>query len=649
MMLAKRCLMMLAKRCLLTGVVVAFVFSLAATLRAQTPASGGEAEARKERERRALAILEDVINEGQTLKLAENRIRVQMLVATLLWSREQERARALLKEAQDALNSLAGAASDYSHPQSAENFEIFLQLRREILNLLASRDAQAALGFLRATRRPVAAMTLRDSSRMPDEEASLELNLAGRLAAQDPKQALRLGEESLSKGLSGSLINLLQQLRAKDAEAARKLTGSIVQKLRGVDLANNYETMNLTTSLLNMTRPATASAAAASSGGAGAPSVAAPSNAAPTMTTSTTAAHASVEAAPVIVLDEQTRRDLLDAAAAAVINTQTNRLHPFQGLTKALQEQMAEVEKSAPARAASLRRKLAEFDKIVDPRVKAWREQQSVMESGSLESIVEAAGKAPAEMREALYSQAAWKALSQGDSERARTLAAHISQPQQRAQMLREIDRQTGWRALEQRNFEEAQRALARNLAPQERIPLLIGLAQMAGAQEETKKAARAYLEEAVSLMGGRAENQILFSLKLQLAEAFAGTEPARGFELLEEAVDHLNELLSAAAMLNGYGFDAFKDGELRPHQGYSWGALLEQSINVLSALAPGDFGRALALAQRFERAEVRVMFRLGLAQRFLEQPVDGRTQVRSGDGTTISTRPTMQPIVIEP
>lgn len=617
-------------------------------IRAQTSlpdeaASRAEASEQKERERKALLVLEDVISEGQTLKLPENRIRVEMLVAVLLWTRDEERARTLFKEAQDTLVTFINASADYSNPQAAGNLETFSQLRHELLNLLAKRDPQAALNFLRATRRPTAPAVPARTGRGVDEETALELNLAGQIAAQDPKQALRLAEESLSKGLGSALVNVLLQLRTKDAEAARKLTSSIVQKLRGMDFSNDYEAMNLLTSLVNLTRPASASVSGGNSSS--------PTNAATAATTTTTMSSGQRpnEAAPVVGTDEQTRRELLDTAVSAIINTQTNRLHPLQGLAKALQDQMPEVEKSVPTRIAPLRRKLAEFEKIVDPRVRAWRDQQAVIESGSIDSLLEAAAKSPPDMREQLYSQAAWKAMGQGDTERARLLAEKITHPQQRAQLLREIERQTGWRALEQRNLEEAQRALVRASTPEERVPLLIGLAGIAATKEETKKQARAFLDEAISLIGVRAENQVLFSLKLQVAETYAQLDAARSFELVEEGVEHLNELVAAAAVLNGFGFDAFKDGEMTPRNGYPWSALAEQSVNVLATLARTDFDRAAAIAQRFARPDVRVMIRLGFAQRLLDENSEERSTLPLRNaGMLPPPPPMMRAIVID-
>jgi hypothetical protein len=135
------------------------------------------------------------------------------------------------------------------------------------------------------------------------------------------------------------------------------------------------------------------------------------------------------------------------------------------------------------------------------------------------------------------------------------------------------------------------------------------------------KKEARGFLEEARSLVDGRVANQMQFNLKLQVAQAYAEFEPTRGFEMLESAIDQLNRLIDAAATLDGFGGqDAFKDGEMKAQGGFMWNELVRMSVNGLTALGRTDFDRARAATERFERADVRVIARLAMAQAMLGQ-----------------------------
>ena len=75
---------------------------------------------------------------------------------------------------------------------------------------------------------------------MKDGEKALELRLAGQIAAKNPQLALKLGLESLAKGLSNDLLSVLSQLQQKDKEAALSFYKAIVDKLKSVNLAQDY-------------------------------------------------------------------------------------------------------------------------------------------------------------------------------------------------------------------------------------------------------------------------------------------------------------------------------------------------------------------------------------------------------------------------
>lgn len=65
---------------------------------ARGPASEAVHQSREANERKAAALLEEVVLEGRELRLAENRIRVLSTLADLLWPRDESRARALFRE-----------------------------------------------------------------------------------------------------------------------------------------------------------------------------------------------------------------------------------------------------------------------------------------------------------------------------------------------------------------------------------------------------------------------------------------------------------------------------------------------------------------------------------------------------------------------
>src|ERR1041384_1732862 len=60
-----------------------------------------------EREKNAYRLLDQVIDEAQSLHLAENRVRIQINAADMLWDQNQARARSLFSMAAESVAELA--------------------------------------------------------------------------------------------------------------------------------------------------------------------------------------------------------------------------------------------------------------------------------------------------------------------------------------------------------------------------------------------------------------------------------------------------------------------------------------------------------------------------------------------------------------
>src|SRR5215213_10436789 len=68
------------------------------------PPSAEELEKQKaEREKNAYRLLDQVIDEAQSLRLAENRVRIQISAADMLWDQNQGRARSLFATAAEGI------------------------------------------------------------------------------------------------------------------------------------------------------------------------------------------------------------------------------------------------------------------------------------------------------------------------------------------------------------------------------------------------------------------------------------------------------------------------------------------------------------------------------------------------------------------
>jgi hypothetical protein len=549
-----------------------------------------------ELERKALALLNDVIGETPSLKLVENRLTLQAVAAEILWPRDQERTREIFNAAASDL-SAAASGIETDDPQYQNHVNVILQMRQRMLGIIAARDPKLALEFLRATRQPPPPVQPGANFRQPDQELMLEAQLAQQIAARDPQQALRIAEDVLSRGLSSNLTPLLDQLRTRDPEGAARLATNIVKKLRTANFVVDHEAMGIASYLLLSTRPAESSAAAN-----GQTNIAAGQN-----------------NSRRLLLDEAARRELVNLLVNAAASSAGNS--PRRGNTGALlstmQQLMPEVERYAPAQAAGMRRRLEGYERRTGNNSRAF---QQVSEMGTTDAIIEAASKAAPEMRQQLYSTAAWKAFHEGNTDRARQIINNnIEGARRRDQMLKELEQQLFWRAASEGKVEQVQAFLARFKSANERVGILLQLARVMS-ERGNKTAALGFLDDAWNLTGGRAEGHVQFSAQLQLAHAYAPLAPPRAFEIVEASITHLNELVAAAAVLEGFGQEAFMQDELKGLTGYMWGALGTQINETLAALASFDFEHARAAADRFQRPEMRLPARLAVARGILQR-----------------------------
>ncbi|MCA1816113.1 MAG: hypothetical protein LC746_06845 [Acidobacteria bacterium] len=594
---------------------------LAQPSRAQTPQTtppgdkptDEQAARAAELERKALKLLDEIGDDARTLKLVENRARFQIATADLLWARDEKRAREIIGDALAGVASVTGAlASGAPAPDDSrgeQRTQELLNLRREIVQLVAPHDPQLALDFLRGTRMPQSSPPQGAAYYQPDPELALEASLAEQVAARDPKQALRFAEEVLSRGYSSQLVSVLERLRSTDPEAASRLASDIAHKLRASDLTGGYEATSVALYLLRSTR----GAADANAPRAGAPVVA--NAAAPGVVVNTGAGGQQF-----ISVDDQTRRDLLNLLAGAALSAPSDprRRGMTQNLVGSLQQFAPEIERAAPTQAQALRR-LAGSDSprlALEARASPpQREYAQLMQTGTVDALLDAASKAPPETREQLYRSAAYKAMNEGAGDRARQIVSdHFDDPQQRAQLLRELEQQIFWRAAGAGEVDQARAAIARVARPEDRAGMLTYLARAVAGKGDKEGAAR-LLEEAWGEIGGRARDQRQFSAQMEAAQAFAAVAPDRAFEIADAAISQLNDLLAAAATTDGFGQRAFEQDELKTQGGYLWAAMVNQCGAVLAALARTDFDRAVATADHLQRTEARVAARLAVAR----------------------------------
>ena len=123
--------------------------AMAQYLTAKPVPAGQEAERPNAIEEQAYPLLDDVIAGALSLKLPQNRSRLQIIAAVLLWKRDQARARSLFAEAAVnvvELEKQPRRGVDFDRQQSAA------QLRQELVLTTARHDPALAYELLQRTR-----------------------------------------------------------------------------------------------------------------------------------------------------------------------------------------------------------------------------------------------------------------------------------------------------------------------------------------------------------------------------------------------------------------------------------------------------------------------------------------------------------------
>ncbi len=601
-----------------------------------------------ERAGKAYRLLDQVIDEAQSLRLIENRVRVQITAADLLWKQNQGRARTLFSLAADGIGELGRQQAAASNPRPDEGFgpnrgaprnsRVF-QLRQELILAVARHDATLAYQLLASTKPPAVPQNAADQRRprgMANAEDNLEQALLARIASLDPKLAAQNAEQMIDKGqFPRTLAEVLNQLHRQDPEAAAKLADKVVKKIQATNLLTSTDALTLSQSLLMF----------------GPRQPAAPAN-------SEAAALAQVRSRGPM-LDQAAYVELLSSVVDAALKvtvpnnrTQGNpRRVPVtpggpQQPTEAQMEQvnarrllsallpaLPMVDQYLPAKAGLVRQKLTEAGMPSSPTAVQF---PSLREDPTVDDLVQAAALAPQQAQARLYQRAAYKALEEGNTDRARQIATDHLSERVREMVMQRIDLLEVSKKGEGTRFDEIRQKIARLQTDREKLDLLIQAAS--DAQKSNPKLALQFLDEARQLTNRRAANYDHFEQQLRVARAYSSLDPARSFEVLDPGIVQLNELLAAASVLSGFEVSTFRDGEMTIIEGGGLGSYVTRFGRELAVLARSDFDRADTLAGRFQFLEPRIMTRLSIVQGLLDERASGAPR------STVATQTTGRP-----
>jgi hypothetical protein len=593
---------------------------------AATPDAAKQQEEKAKLEAKAAVMLEQVISESQALKLPENRIRVQIVAGDLLWDRSAARARSLFTDAGAVLSQMMVEGDS-----DRRDTQIMNQLRRELVLASARHDAELAYQLLRQTQPPPPTTTAAGNRRreMLDQSDNLEQSLLAVIAATDPKMAYLKAADALDKGeYPFTLSRVLAQLQSKDPEAFKKLSDKTISRLSSDNLLANQSAANLA---MNLLRPGPrAGTTGTTDSSANNQQVLTESTYRDLLGNSITAAlSATARTTPgnntnqrraprggVIIGSESRTRPLeVFTEAPRTAQTQTDPSQTQQNsarmLLRGLQGMLPQIDQYLPERSQAVRQKLTELG-MTGSSLENFANQMRNLQ-GDSEDLIAAASTAPAPLQSRLYQQAARRAVDEGNTDRALQIANDHLDESARNSIMQAIDFKKLTTSVSTEKLAEIRQKLAALPSDAERIKYLADLA--AATQKDNPKLALRFAEDARSLVTKRAASYQDLENNLRVAEVFAALDPKRSFEVLEPGIAHLNELLAAAQVLNGFEVEVFRDGELPLQGGSQLARVVSRYGQELASLAKLDFEHAQITAEKFQFAEPRLMAKLSIVQ----------------------------------
>ncbi|HEU0175110.1 MAG TPA: hypothetical protein VFV58_12695 [Blastocatellia bacterium] len=573
-----------------------------------------EEKAAKELEKKAMALIDELVAEAMSLRRVQNRVYILTVAADLLWAHDEERARALVRDAMDQVVAQMREAKEAAAREGRRSSDSRDHLRNSLqfqhyglLKLLARRDPKLAMEFLQLTR-----------SLWPDErqEKTVELGLASQVAEIDPQMALRIAERHLDGKLDDRAISFWGALLREDPKAASTLTERIFSDLKSKDILADDDAYQLVDSVLNQLRSSANEIANARNNPAAADDV-------------------QPDSTEVL----RVYRDALEIVAAAALKITASQLKDVLERRRAydplklIQESLPEIDKHLPSRAQAARANLARLGKAFNlPPVSqkpSWEETENMMVNKSPDELMAMADKSQDEsFKSRLYLQTATKLAEQGDPARARRIVKDLLLPgggmdmEFLSQFLAWIEAKEREQAIKEGKLEVVRNSVLQLRWSEERAWAWIELAATATDQ----KLQRELLNEASEQLGDQIDTQSQVEAQLKLAAAFLNLEPDRGFEILGSAIDRLNAVRNAEATVTKFNQRMLANtgvvtnhGEVDDEMDVSaWDLRIVTLDQHLLAFARKDFGRTMALLKRSQASGFRLAIYLTLLNRIL-------------------------------
>jgi hypothetical protein len=548
--------------------ILATIYPL--TVAQQVNATADEKKAEQVLRDKAFRLLESVASQLGTMQSAENRARIGSNLVDSLWKHDEQRARNLLPLVEQDIR--AGLADwDAGGRNDQNTLGAFLLLRRETIERVAKYDAELAFAFLEATEFTTSKEL---HYGIQASERQFKTSLAKKLAnSSKPELALKIARQALASGLGDDVLSLLSQLLRKHRETGVIFYKEIVATLRSADLLHDWNARHILRRL--------------------------------------------IEGFPPSNVDDSSFRELGNLVMSTALTNGCDK-KPWAEMKLYLCQELAGIElsmKRFDRRAGTITRGSSENPEAEWP-LEGHYEVNDVVQSGTVDELLELATKYP-HLQNTIYWQAVIKSVAVPDMEQARKIA-NKGDSQSRQEMLNYIERQQRSNARTSEQLGDLEKTLE-GRPIEKQLEILVWTANRIGASD--RNGALRLLNRSRQLVESMTPGGIQTKFELALAMMYCLEKSDRGFEIMETLMPKLNGLIEAATKLDGFDTHYIRDGEWNMSNQGSIGSLLTTMAHKAGYFAWCDFDRAVTMTAQFDRAEIRLMAQLKLAQSVLAGP----------------------------
>ncbi len=436
-----------------------------------------------------------------------------------------------------------------------------------------------------------------------DDDTALELELAAKIAANDPKQAYEIAKKNLENGLGANVFVTLENLHKKDAELGTKLAQDILSKIKHKDTVINSPSDSAVVSNSNMMKD-------------NIPNPVSTVNIWEIQLYLDSIKKLNRQAAkdkkPAVLSDDDIK-DLVDILAQKYIKQQYLSAYEVSKV-------MPEITKYFPAMAQAIRRKVGQQESATLNNLVKNQNFQNEAEDKTADEVLQIIEKKPIAERDDFYYQAAETAFNNGEIEKAKTFHAKVKTKREYDYLDKGINDALPLALAEKGDLREVRQALAKLKTPEEQIEVLSILA-ISVAKNGDKKTASALMNEARSVYSGRMKNRRNLNSVFQMAQSYSIIEPDQSFSLLETNTQFFNDVINAAILLDEFNESgAMETDELKldavRRESYQ---NMPKGVELLKNLTAADFDRTISFAERFARPEVRFFARFRIAEALLD------------------------------